>query len=317
VPVPRGTARFTIIGLGLIVAAGALVIVVERTGSGPSAGAVAAHTSAQPSSTAEPAASSQPAASPSHTGAAPLRHGDPLGSAAASYVAVRAGAVLAAVYDLGTRQTWTIGSVRQVQAEASVVKLDILEALFARRRGGLSATEQVLAQQMIEDSGNDAATTLWDTVGGASGIRAFNTAIGLTSTEPSGCVQCPGFPWPGWGLSTTTPADQITLLRELVEPGPLITSSERDTALRLMENVTPSQRWGVSSGVPAQATVALKNGWLPLNLASTDWQINSVGWISGLGRNYLIAVLSTGNPTEAYGIDTIDGLSAIVWNRMG
>jgi hypothetical protein len=225
--------------------------------------------------------------------------------------------VLAAVYDLGTRQTWTIGSVRQVQAEASVVKLDILEALFARRRGGLSAAEQVLAQQMIEDSGNDAATRLWDAVGRANGIRAFNAAIGLTSTKPFGCVQCPGFPWPGWGLSTTTPADQITLLRELVEPGPLITSSERDTALRLMENVTPSQRWGVSGGVPAQATVALKNGWLPLNLANTDWQINSVGWVSGLGRNYLIAVLSTGNPAEAYGIDTIDGLSAIVWNRMG
>jgi hypothetical protein len=154
-------------------------------------------------------------------------------------------------------------------------------------------------------------------VGGAHGIRAFNAAIGLTSTTLSDCVQCPGFPWPGWGLSTTTPADQITLLRELVEPGPLFSASAREAALRLMENVTPSQRWGVSGGVPTQATVALKDGWLPLNLADTDWQINSVGWISGLGRNYLIAVLSTGNPTEAYGINTIDGLSAIVWNRMG
>jgi hypothetical protein len=236
---------------------------------------------------------------------------------AASYVATRAGVVLAAVYDLDTRQTWTIGGVRQVQAEASVVKLDILEALFAQQRGGLSSADQVLAQQMIQDSGNDAATALWNAVGGAHGIRAFNAAIGLTSTTLSDCVQCPGFPWPGWGLSTTTPADQITLLRELVEPGPLFSASAREAALRLMENVTPSQRWGVSGGVPRQATVALKDGWLPLNLADTDWQINSVGWISGLGRNYLIAVLSTGNPTEAYGINTIDGLSAIVWNRMG
>ena len=41
-----------------------------------------------------------------------------------------------------------------------------------------------------------------------------------------------------------------------------------------------------------------------------------MGWISGGGRDYLLAVLSTGNPTEQYGIDTIDGLAAIVWQKM-
>jgi hypothetical protein len=87
--------------------------------------------------------------------------------------------------------------------------------------------------------------------------------------------------------------------------------------LSLMEDVTPSQRWGVSGGVPAQVTVALKNGWLPLRGPGSDWQINSVGWISGAGRNYLMAVLSTGNPSEQYGIDTIDALAATVWQRMG
>ena len=68
--------------------------------------------------------------------------------------------------------------------------------------------------------------------------------------------------------------------------------------------------------VPPQVTVALKNGWLPLNDAGTDWQVNSVGWVSGLGRDYLIAVLSTGNPTEQYGIDTIDQLSGAVWREL-
>ena len=97
---------------------------------------------------------------------------------------------------------------------------------------------------------------------------------------------------------------------------PKLTDAERHFALSLMGNVTPSQRWGVSGGVPAQVTVALKNGWLPLNQAGTDWQINSVGWVSGRGRDYLIAVLSTGNPDEQYGIDTIDQLAAIVWRHM-
>jgi hypothetical protein len=30
-----------------------------------------------------------------------------------------------------------------------------------------------------------------------------------------------------------------------------------------------------------------------------------------------MAVLSTGNPSEQYGIDTIDKLAARVWQRMG
>jgi hypothetical protein len=117
-------------------------------------------------------------------------------------------------------------------------------------------------------------------------------------------------------LTTTTPLDQLALLRELVLPSAYVGTADRDFALRLTENVAPSQRWGVSGGVPARATVALKNGWLPLNPAGTDWQVNSIGWVSGRGRDYLIAMLCTGNPTEAYGIATIDRLSAIVWDRM-
>jgi len=224
---------------------------------------------------------------------------------------------MAAVYDVDTGQNWYLGS-RRPQAEASVVKLDILETLLAkqdrRSPAGLPAGDQsLLAQQMIEDSDNDAATSLWNAVGGAAGIRSFNAAVGLTATSPSPCVVCTGFPWPGWGLTTTTAADQIALLRQLVEPSRVLTDAERHYALSLMENVTPSQRWGVSGGVPAQVTVALKNGWLPLNQTGTDWQINSEGWVSGRGRDYLMAVLSTGNPDEQYGIDTIDHLAAIVW----
>jgi len=245
------------------------------------------------------------------------RH-DPLGATAASYVSSRADVVLAAVYDLRTGQTWQLGQ-GQPQDEASVVKLDVLETLMAERaRSGteLSASDQTLAEEMIEDSDNDAATSLWYEVGGAGSIRSFNYAAGLADTAPSSCVNCPGFPWPGWGLTTTTPDDQLALLRALVEPNSLLTTAERTYALSLMENVTPAQRWGVSGGVPAQATVALKNGWLSLSSADNDWQINSVGWISGTGRDYLMAVLTTRNPTEQYGIDTIDELAAMVWNDM-
>jgi len=305
-------------GVGLLIVAGIVAILTLR-GSGVQQSTHSAAAATEPASSSgllTAAASSgrpRPSASPS-----PGERQDPLGGAAASYVSSRAGVVLAAVYDLRTGQTWHLGQ-GQPQDAASVVKLDVLETLLAERSrsgAGLSASDRTLAEQMIEDSDNDAATSLWYEVGGASSIRSFNYAAGLADTAPSSCVNCPGFPWPGWGLTTTTPDDQLALLRALVEPNSLLTTAERTYALSLMENVTPAQRWGVSGGVPAQATVALKNGWLSLSSADNDWQINSVGWISGSGRDYLMAVLTTRNPTEQYGIDTIDELAAMVWNDM-
>ena len=200
-----------------------------------------------------------------------------------------------------------------------MVKLDVLETLLAERGGGrtgLAAGDRSLAA--ADDRGQRQRRRDEPVVRsrGRDKIRSFNTAAGLSHTSPSSCVDCPDFPWPGWGLTTTTAADQLVLLRKLIEPSSLLTSAERSYALSLMENVTPSQRWGVSGGVPQQVTVALKNGWLPLNGSGTDWQINSVGWISGQGRDYLMAVLTTGNPTEQYGIDTIDQVASIVWKLM-
>jgi beta-lactamase family protein len=273
--------------------------------------------SAPPRGTRSGAKASRTSASPRATSAA--GHPDPFGTAAASYLSSRTGTVLAAVYDMGTGRTWNLGHGGP-QAEASVVKLDILETLLAERgQGGgtgLSETDRSLARQMIEDSDNAAATSLWYAAGGPARIGSFNARVGLTHTVPSSCVVCPGFAWPGWGLTTTTPGDQISLLKQLVTPGSLLSGTDRDYALSLMEDVTPSQRWGVSGGVPASVTVALKNGWLPLRGSGSDWQVNSVGWIHGGGRDYLMAVLSAGNPSEQYGIDTIDRLAAMTWQGM-
>lgn len=318
-----GHGRATLAVVGVCLAAGILLASLAVHGSGsrpPAQGAVATKTWA-PAAGNPKAASVASASAPVRAAGSPRAarpQQDPFGLAAASYLSTRTGTVLAAIYDVSTGQTWRLGK-GPPQDEASVVKLDVLETLLAERNSnhtGLSASDRSLTQQMIEDSDNDAATSLWYEVGGPTRIRSFNTAAGLADTSPSSCVNCPGFPWPGWGLTTTTAADQLVLLRKLIEPSSLLTSAERSYALSLMENVTPSQRWGVSGGIPPQVTVAVKNGWLPLNGSGTDWQINSVGWISGQGRNYLMAVLTTGNPTEQYGIDTIDQVASIVWGHM-
>jgi hypothetical protein len=289
-----GVFVISVLVVGLVAGTG---LALDSSGSA----APAAFASAAPTKTA-------PTKVPATTAKTPL---DPFGGLAAP------GETLAAVYDVASGREWSLGTGRP-QAEASIVKLDILQTLLARDHAPtLPAADLPVAQSMMEDSDNDAATSLWYAAGGPEGIGSYNQAAGLRATTLSTCVECTGFPWPGWGLTTTTPADQITLLRQLISPESRLSASQRAYVLGLMENVTPPQRWGVTGGVPAGVTVALKNGWLPLDDADQDWQINSIGWIDGDGRNYLIAVLTTGNPTEQSGIDAIERLSSVVWENMG
>jgi beta-lactamase class A len=264
---------------------------------------------------AAPTATVAPSASPETSAS---QAAGPLGGQAQAYLAGRRGRVEADVYDLSTGQEWTLGQ-QAPQAAASVVKLQILEAVLNQRREQrtvLSLTEQELSPPMIEQSDDEAATTLWEDVGGAQGMRAFDHKVGLVHTSPSDCLQCPGSSWPGWGLTTTTAQDQVTVLRQLAQPSGALDKNDQKYALYLLENVIQSQQWGVSSGVPAGVKVALKNGWLPLDASGSDWQVNSVGWVSGDGRDYLMAVLSTGNPSEQYGIDTLNHLGVMAWSAL-
>ena len=99
-------------------------------------------------------------------------------------------------------------------------------------------------------------------------------------------------------------------------PGGPISSAQKAYALSLMEHIEPSESWGVTGGVSTSTRqYALKNGWLPLS-GQEDWQVNSMGWVDGNGRDYLVAIMSSGNPTEQYGIDTVQDISTAVWNGL-
>jgi beta-lactamase class A len=253
---------------------------------------------------------------PSTTTSPPMS--SPFGTSVTGYLAERTGTLTSALYDINTGQLYDLHP-GVTQDEASIVKVDILATLLSQQPASAiptSADEQSLLTSMIEESDNNSATTLWAQAGGPTGIGTFNQRVGMTSTTPSQCVTCPDFPWPGWGLTTTTADDQVDLLRQFVVPNKALSTSQRQYGLGLMENITSSESWGVTGGVPPGVTVALKNGWLPLT-GATDWQVNSIGWINGDGRNYILAVLTTGNPTEQYGIDTIDQVSSQVWSELG
>ena len=226
----------------------------------------------------------------------------------AGYLARSAINITAAVYNEVSGHTSVYRS-GVAQDTGSIVKVDILATLLAQAQAAsssLTSWQQELSEEMIENSYNDAAQDLWDAAGGATAIANFDTEAGLRHTLPD--------PQGEFGLTTTTAADQVALLKKVAYPNRLLTDTSRRYLLGLMTEVEPDQAWGVSAGVPAGVTVALKNGWLALDAGG--WQINSIGYIHGDGRDYLIAVLTNGNTTEADGIDTIEGLSRLVWQTL-
>ena len=234
-----------------------------------------------------------------------------------NYFASRQGNITAAVFDKTTGQTWVYRK-GVAQDTASIVKVEIMgTALWQARTQGtpLSSTDKSLMTTMIENSDNDAATAMWNNVGGPSRIAQFDRLAGLTDTTPSTQKFIPGTTLPGWGLTTTTALDEVKLVSKFAFPNTLLTSSQRQYGLGLMEHIEADQDWGVSGGVPTGATVALKNGWLPL--AGHGWQVNSIGWVHGHGRNYVLAVLTVDNPDEQYGIDTIEHVASSMYSQLG
>ena len=228
-------------------------------------------------------------------------------SVAAFLAANGAEDVTAAVYDDVTGRT-SLYRPGTEEETASIMKVDILATLLEQDQAdgqAFTAAEQALAQSMIGESDNDDAQDLWDDEGGATAVQQFDATAGLTQTDPDAA----GY----WGLSTTTAADQVQLLRTVAYPNDVLTPASQSYELGLMSHVEADQAWGVSAGPGANATVALKNGWLPLDAGG--WQVNSIGYVNGDGRDYVIAVLTDG-ATEANGIATIQGLSGLLWQEL-
>jgi hypothetical protein len=218
------------------------------------------------------------------------------------FLASRAGNITAAVYDVDANTTFIYHPDDREQT-ASIIKANILALLLAQeQREGepLSAGNEAVATGMIEESDNDDATTLWDEEGGAPAVAAFDKRLRMTQTTPSYA----------WGLTTTDPRDQLRLLEHIALPNGVLRRSYRRVELYLMEHVSSEDYWGITAGPGPGVTVAVKNGWLPVE---GGWQINSIGMVRGHGRFYLIAVMTNGNASEGDGIDTIEGISRLVY----
>jgi beta-lactamase class A len=214
----------------------------------------------------------------------------------------RSSVVSLAVADTRTGVTCSFHPRRHFHS-ASIVKVIILGALLRHlmaENRDLSADQVTLTTEMITESSNSAATTLWDELGRRHLQRFLNLAK-MTHTT----LGTDGF----WGLTRVTAHDEMLLLKVLKGTHSILDKPSRSYALSLMANVIASQRWGVTAGAPADMTAHVKNGWLPDPVL---WVINSIGVFTGPGRHYRIVVLTRDNPGMTYGVDTVQDVAEVI-----
>ncbi|GHH19092.1 serine hydrolase [Streptomyces lanatus] len=291
---PRATRRTS-----LYAALAAAVVVLGGTAAGSVYVEARAHSApgAVSSASESPSASASGEASVETVAQPVVDHDELLAKAMAGVTVEDGAAVSVAVLDLESGESATYGD--GAFDTASIVKVDILAALLLRAQDEgrqLTATEKSYATAMIENSDNASASALWRTIGGAEGLDAANERFGLTGTEGGNGML--------WGLTQTTAADQLRLLRQVFGADSELSEASRGYLRGLMGRIAEGQRWGVSAAGDGEGW-ALKNGWLP-RTATGLWDINSIGRVTVDGRDLLLAVLSDGNSTQAKGISLVE-----------
>ena len=190
---------------------------------------------------------------------------------------------------------------------ASVSKLDILEALLLAHEQdhtALTDQEDQLASAMIEHSDNDEGQTLWNSLGSAPGVLAANATLGLSHTEPD--------PDGYYGLTTTSPEDQLTLLQHLVGAPGVLDAASQSYALSLLHDVDSDQAWGVAAAADAGTVSGVKNGWLAIDSDNDLWAVNSDGVITVSGQQVLMSIMTQHDQSEQSGISLVESVAKMV-----
>jgi beta-lactamase class A len=185
--------------------------------------------------------------------------------------------------------------------KASILACTLLQAQDDDRR--LSTAQRQLTARSIQNSDNDATTSLFGQLGEVKGLTACNKRLGLTQTVVNSA----------WGLSKTTADDQVKLLGELVDAkGPLSVNS-RQYAYSLMTTVADDQDWGVPAVARTGETATVKNGWDTRSADGGLWAVNTIGRVTSTDKrtDVSVAVLSHNNQTYEDGIALVEKIAKL------
>jgi hypothetical protein len=216
-------------------------------------------------------------------------------AAAARYLAGRAGRTSFAVVDSSGRLTGL--NTREHFQTASVIKVMMLVAYLQRleaHHADLQASDRALLYPMIHESNNEAASAVLGVVG--------ESAVERVAHEAGMSDYVPGVGW--WAYSQTSAADQARFFARL----------ERLTPRRfypyergLMSTIEPEQSWGVPPVARPHWQVFFKTGALP-----SEGLFNEVARLERPGITFTVAVFTNGDPSMAYGEQTIEGIGSIL-----
>lgn len=175
---------------------------------------------------------------------------------------------------------------------ASVVKAMLL-AGYLRTHSSLSSWARSTLTTMIHVSDNTCATAIYHIVGD-SGLRKLAKAARMRRFSVSY----------SWGHARLTPADQA---RYFFSMDRLIPSKYRRFARHLLSNITPSQSWGIPATARSHGwAVFFKGGWRG---TSRGQLVHQIARLERGKTRFSIAVMTDGDPTMGYGIQTIAGVT--------
>ncbi len=229
-------------------------------------------------------------------GSLPVGYPSPAAIArAAAYLRGRIGRTGFAVVDSEGRLSGV--NLHETWVSASVVKAMLLVAylrrLDAMGQHYVDSTSNSFLYPMINVSDNSAATHTWSIVGNG-GLYAVAHAAGMTDYSV----------YTDWASSQISPADQA---RFFFEMDSLIPPEFVGYARRLLSTIAGYESWGIPAVArPRGYTVFFKGGWRGTGLGQL---VHQVGRLEGHGLTFSIAVMTDGDPSMGYGIDTIQGVT--------
>ncbi len=215
-------------------------------------------------------------------------------AAAGSFLAERAGRTSFAVVD----STGRLSGLHLTEhfETASVVKVMMLTAFLQLRSAqhrSLDAADRALLYPMIHISDNEAASAVYDIVG--------ESAVARVARESDMSDYAPGIGW--WAFDQTSAADQARFFLALPH---LIPAQFYAYARGLLDGIEPSQSWGAPPVARAKGwQIFFKTGALP-----SQGLFNEVARLERPGVTFTLAVFTDGDPSMAYGEQTIEGVAA-------
>ncbi|HKG50839.1 MAG TPA: hypothetical protein VKB14_10390 [Actinomycetales bacterium] len=210
--------------------------------------------------------------------------------------------VTASVYDTRTGCWYALHGGLRITT-ASVIKASVMGAVLLRghdKGRGLTQWERARISPMITYSYNNPyVSDLLGRVGGVRGMNGFDRRMGATRTTNSLV----------YGATWTTAKDRTRIALGLLHSGGPLRARGRAEAWRYMSGVTPTQRWGITAGVPAGWQVALKNGFYPMR--GYGWRVGSTGFVrrTGTDSGYAVTIMTDHNGSQVAGMRLVERVS--------